>query len=213
MANKTLSDFLPDIMPLVAGAPEPLVENAVRNALIQFCEETEVYQDWTSYTVTANDNELEFDPPKDTIVIRPKEIKLDGELLDPRIPHDLDREREGWETETGTPLFYFMKTPRLLQLVPIPDASQLDLLQIWAVLKPTKTATNIVDWIYEEYFEDIKQGVLARLYVMPNEPWSSALRGKSSQDAWDTCLANRKLQGQRNFTRAPLRTRAYYSIG
>lgn len=213
MANKTLADFLPDIAPQVKGCPDPVIENAVRNALIDFCEQTRVYQDWCTYTAGTNDEELELDPPKDTVVVDVLEVDYDGDRIDPVIPHDLDRDKPGWKSETGEPTGFYMKQPgRLMRLVPIPEAAVADAIHIWAALKPSKTATAIVDWMFEEYFEDIKHGALARLYGMPNEPWSSATRSKDEQDVFDVAIATRKDQAARNFTRAPLRTRPIYSL-
>jgi len=48
------------------------------------------------------------------------------------------------------------------------------LLSVEAALKPSKTATTIPTEVYTDFEEALHAGARARLYAMPNKPWSNA---------------------------------------
>jgi len=213
--SKSLADFLPEILPQVPGCGDLLAKNAVRNALIEFCERTEVWRVELDPIMVVNGvSDYELDPPDSKSVIwRVMNVSYDGMPIDPKTTDDLDAEKPGWRTETGTPFAYFAKDiRRTLRLVYTPDADLVNGLVIEAALKPSKTATTVEDALFEEYFDDVAEGALAKLFGIENHPWSSAAKAKYHRDKFDTMISTFSVEGARHGTRAPLRTKPYYSL-
>ena len=71
MATVKYEDLLPDIIPMVPGCTDTLIENTIRNTVIELCEKSEVYQaELDPVDTVANTYEYDFEPPTGTVSIR-----------------------------------------------------------------------------------------------------------------------------------------------
>jgi len=73
-------------------------------------------------------------------------------------------------------------------------------LEIEAILVPTRSVTEIPDEIGEIWYEDIREGVAAYMYMMPGQNWYDARRAGQHAALFDDAIlkAKRMARGDRN---------------
>ena len=83
MATVKYEDLLPDIIPMVPGCTDTLIENTIRNTVIELCEKSEVYQaELDPVDTVANTYEYDFEPPTGTVVHKILWATYDGNDLE-----------------------------------------------------------------------------------------------------------------------------------
>ena len=159
--------------------PEPALIEAVRSALIDFCEMTYLWSEYlAAITVVADTQSYTLTSPYPTyaeivaVDDRPK-YKQDGEdddqykFLDPVSELQLDRHGSGsWKyQEADTPNeFWADITDKKIHLKPIPTAGSTSGLLVKCILRPTKDATQTSDFLYNDYRNAIRNGALFYLF-------------------------------------------------
>lgn len=71
-------------------------------------------------------------------------------------------------------------------------------LHVWVVMKPLTTATTVDDFLWNDYVEEIADGVRARLFEMPGMKWANGEYAGYYKAKYDQAVnraANRKLKG------------------
>lgn len=173
-------DFFPYVLPEVAGAAEMIVEQAVRNAVIEFCEKSLVLQrDHDPVTIKQGVVDYDLEPPKGYIVVKVMKAWLENQELDPLAP-DFVREAavynrlfSSYQSGASTPRAYLQKDERSVSVWQVPDKDYTNGLTMRVALKPTRASTQIEDVIFEDYAETIASGALARLMLSPGKPYTS----------------------------------------
>lgn len=172
--------FFPNILPEVPGAAEMLVENAVRNAAIEFCEKSLILtRDHDPITVLPNIVDYDLEPPTGYLVIKVQKAWLENQPLHPMAP-DLVKEAatynrlfSSYQAGPTTPTHYLQKDERTISVWPLPDKKYANGLTLRVALKPTRTSTSIEDVIFEDYAEVIASGALYRLMASPGKAYTN----------------------------------------
>jgi hypothetical protein len=163
-----------------------LASQAINSSLIDFCQQTMLYQSLDTQDVTATKQEYRVALPPNS-----KLIKILGvwHISDWLPPVSVEAVRSGvalrgavvTSTNTVSPLAstprnYFQKSPTdtTLQLYPIPVDTIVKGLLVRAAFRPTRTATTVDDEIFNEWVEVIAAGALQRLFAMPAQPFYNA---------------------------------------
>lgn len=174
MANISYYDLLTLVLSEVHGCSNPLAEQEIRNAVIEFCRRARV---WTVVCdpadVIANQGIYDIDLPAGTALVQIASVRIAGkELIDPATIDNLDRTRRGeWDTETGTTRFYTQIDDETFMCTPVPMYEQLDGLLVRLIVKPSRTSTGFPNWINERYQDGLVAGAKARLMMMQGQPW------------------------------------------
>lgn len=183
------SAFYPDVLAEVLGAPEFIVDNALRNAAITFCERTHI---WTQMLdpidSVANQMEYDLDVPTRTNLVEIQAVWYSGRRIDPKSPRFLETTYADWTAETGTPAFYTQETPEVLLLVPMPTESLSESIKVRASLKPSSTATGVEDWIFARHRLDIAAGCKAALMTMTDQVWFSPDRSNHYRALFEAAI-------------------------
>lgn len=79
------------------------------------------------------------------------------------------------ETRSDKPTHYYSESPQTLNLWPTPDVNLDDVLFVEVALTMTDAAATAPDLSATHHFEAIQNGALARLYMMPNKPWTDQI--------------------------------------
>lgn len=219
------------IHPQIAGCPVPALIDSVRDAAIQFCNETylwtytfpriNVVADQNDYTLTDPGGEL-----GEIIVIDDAKYKQEGfdddqfKRLDPMSENqaDLDPDRfpGSWQFTTGTvPDAYYLKDedPNTLYLWRIPTEASTGGLLVRVNLRPTRTAVTLPDFMWNKYAQHISEGALADLFTMKNMPWYDPLEAERRGVAWSAAKSDAKFFKYSGATKRPLRVRMRRGIG
>ncbi len=182
MSSVSYEKFLPEVMPYVRDVPEVVAVQAVRNACIQFCEETMyLQQNLDAQPLIAGVHTYDLDPDDNSYrVVQVVEAWNGEQFLIPKSVEDLTRiyRVTNWETLSGNPYYYFRPSANEMRLVPTPTLSNQSMLRVKAAITPTRASTTVDSEIFERYLEPISFGARARLYDTPNQPYYDA---KSAQ--------------------------------
>jgi len=168
-------EFFPYVSQFVPSASEFIMIDAIRQAAIEFCEKTFVWQ----YTVPAIDIVAKkanyvIPTPTDTKSVGPIQVYYDTNLLIAKGPDELaDIYRMGdWQQVIGHPQYVTRVIKPEVLLVPIPNDAAAATLHIKTALAPTRNSTEIDSEIFEQYAEAIAWGARARLLAQPRQDYS-----------------------------------------
>lgn len=180
--------MLPEVRVELTGIPEPILNAALFRVIRQFFWESEAWKytydnglDWTADTPAAPSPAAGTDIPAKCVVKRVDTIKYgsDGEKWDNRIPFlsrdQLDRDNADWVDETGSsPQSWTHGNDGAAVIIPMTTATVTDGLLIRAVIAPvfTLVTDTLPDFLYYEFEETIKAGVLAQLMKQPGKDWT-----------------------------------------
>jgi len=172
--------FFPNILPEVPGAAEAIVENAVRNAVIEFCEKSLILQrDHDPVTLVQGNVDYDLEPPSGYLVVKVMKAWLENNPLDPLAP-DLVREAavynrlfSSYQSANSTPRAYLQKTERTISVWYPPEKDYINGLTLRVALKPTRASSSVEDVILEDYAEVIASGALARLMMSAGKPYTN----------------------------------------
>lgn len=172
------TSFLDYVLPHVPGCTNEMALLEIKNTLIDFCEKTLVLQvDQEPVTVISGISDYDLDPPRDRLVVKIMKAWYKGVDLDPTSPDEVNtpsiyNQNSGALVDRGDPRFYIQKDVRSYSLYPIPKETARLALTMRVALKPTRSASTIDDFIFEEYAETIGHGAIARLALSQGKPYS-----------------------------------------
>lgn len=169
MAQVKWSSFYQYVAPDVYECPEITMEIAVRDAAIEFCRRTFVWQEMLDPVITIkNISEYDLEMPSGTVVEHVLEAICDGRELTAVKLRDLPTNRD---TFVGKPTAYSLMFGDQVKLYPVPDNK--GLLRLMVALTPSSTASGIDSTLFERYKEVIAHGAKHRLMSVPSKSWSN----------------------------------------
>lgn len=169
MAAVKWSAFFPYVAPDVYECPEITMEIAIRDAAMEFCRRTFVWQDILDPLTTVKGiHTYDLEVPTGTIVENVIDAICDGRRLTPVKLRDLPTNRD---TFRGKPTGYSLVFGDQVRLYPIPDDK--GTLGLTVALTPSSSATGIDSTIFERYKEIIAHGAKHRLMNVPSKSWSN----------------------------------------
>jgi hypothetical protein len=170
---KPLSDFLPRLLVYVPACSEPLAEQALLDAAIEFCERSSVIR-YPADPIIVLENTVEYEiwaPSNDQTVARVLKVFLNGEPIEAIMAEV----RTPVPEEPARPTGYSIiedDCGLTLRFNVIPDETYT--LNVELALRPTKTAKKVDSQLYTRWMDAIVAGALSRLYAVPGQPFSDA---------------------------------------
>lgn len=176
---KTYEDFLDEVMPHVPGCTNEIATQAIKNAVIEFCEKSLILQtDHDPMSVIAGEVDYDLEPPAGYLVSKILKAWFKNTELVPTSPDDIAKpalyNRDFTDVDAGRadPTLIIQKDERTFSLFPIPLNSEANVVTMRIALKPSRSSTKVDDLIYEDYAEVIAHGALTRLMLSPGKPYS-----------------------------------------
>lgn len=165
--------WLEDAMIAFIGAEVPLIEHQTRATVIDFCNMSEAWRtDTTALDVLVGRSHYSFDRPiQDTEICKVLALFLDGKQLPLQSYADMAATSDLF-TRKGKVQSAFIEYDNKVMLYPIPDASQPDGLMARVAIRPSRSAKTMNEYVAKRYYEIILNGLKARMYAIPNKPWS-----------------------------------------
>lgn len=171
--------LLPEILPMVPGCPDTLIENNIRSAVIELCERAGVYQaELDPVTTVSKIYEYDLEAPTGTSVRKILWATHLGKDLEPITTTLLEQRLPKWREESGVPEYFVQQNSSAFILAPIPSETVVGSTIVRAVLRPTHTSTACDNDVMNDYRDTIVNGALFRLLRIPNKDWSD-LQGAS----------------------------------
>ena len=212
MATTLFAALLPQILVEVPGVSDPLGEQVLRNAAIEFCERTWVWRvDQEPLPAEAGIADYELELPDNTALVKVLDVWFNGDRLTPVGPDQLADEYGDWATQTGTPRFYTQESPAaVILLVPKPEVADADAITAKLAVRPSRTATGMDADVLDKYFEAIACGAKAHLFSMANKPWSDVSAANLNRALFEGAKGAANVAASKGHVRAPKRVPARF---
>lgn len=206
-----VDSFTRYILSSVPGCAEPSIELAVVNAARAFCVRTQLWRGSVELAVSVEAPTVTVTVPAQSVLHKIESARLlsaGSELdIEPITLADLDRLMPGWRTFTqGMGRWYTQEQHGEVTVVPFCAGT----LKLTTVLKPDNTAIELPDFLLDDYQEEIADGALARLLILPKQPFTDPNLAQVHMARFNSRLdelASKSVRGQQ---RGPLRTRARF---
>jgi hypothetical protein len=179
---KALSLWLPFVLPYAYACSDPMAEQAILSACIDFCSKSMIVQNVNAEGSVVGLPDYDVEEPAQqqlakvlAVFYRNRRlVARSAEMVQSAVA--LRGEAIGAdEIPTGSPAEWFVRdlTQPVVSIFPAPDEAVAGAVTIKAALVPTRTATTVADILFTDYCEDIAAGAIGRLMLMPNQPFSS----------------------------------------
>jgi len=210
-----IETMLPEVRVELPGIPVPILNAALYRVIRQFFWESEAWKytydnglDWTLNTLALPSPVAGTDIPAKCIVKRVDTVQYnsDGSGWDQDIPFktrdELDRLNRDWYTETGSsPSYWTHGNDGAALVTPQTTATVTTAFLIRSVIAPVFTAISdtLPDFLYYEFEETIKAGILAQCMKMPDKDWSDPQMAQFYGTAYSAGLNKAKSRAQADF--------------
>lgn len=204
MATTAFTSFLPEVLPQVPGCAEIVAVNAVRNAAIEFCDNTLFWQaSQDPVTVANTDFPLLLTGVAGARVTQVLTCVVDGTPIDPTTMDALENSVPFWRTKVASsPSNYFLPDPYNLSLYPMLDTGVSVELVLRVAYTPTRVATGIEEYVYQKHLEVIAAGALNKLMVQPAQPWSNPELAAFYREKFMKGITDASIDASKSFGRA-----------
>lgn len=198
----SLADFMPHILPLVPGCPEPLAEMTLRGVLIDFCTFAPVAQEVLDpIDVIAGQPQYDIDLLFGVNATMILEAYYQGERM--QVIHNNDDER-GRE---AAPFVLRQAADNTFTLYPTPTETVPGALELRVATRPSSLATQVSDLLLADYGYEIGCGTAARLMLMPNQLFSNPALAPTYQTIYVNGRTNARVRAESAFGMAQMRAR------
>lgn len=195
----TLEPFELYVTPTVPSAPPEEVQQAIRDAAVEFCRRTNVWTEQLPDLVTdAGIETYDMDRPDDSDVYKLLRVSVAA------IPWGLKTYAEGLAARQDQSLQQgdsaFVDPKSRLHLAPAPITSGLTISSD-AVLVPTKTATTLPG-LLEQYAEDVAFGALMRMLRAKGTDWFDLALSEFNAGLFNKRISVLAVRNSRGFSAA-----------
>lgn len=211
---RPLQAFFPLVRPYAPMAADPFIEQALRLAAITFCEKTRCWRYQTTRAITVN--EAQIVTPPYAAIFEIETAAFNGHELVPTQYTDLDL---GTAIPTGQPYYITQATPGSVIVFPFQPGT----LALNVFLKPraltdqpvassydpdTDDDYNVVpEFLLVQHGEAIANGALARILMMPGQPFSDPATAQAYAQAFAVACDSHFNHAIRGEHRAAARSR------
>lgn len=175
---KPLSAFYPRILPYLPGCPEPLVDQVLVNAAIEFAETSlTLRQNLDLFNTVVGKVEYELDPPTRYHAInRVMGVTINGRELQPGL---FEAIRNDLPIAVAIPRgFYTDRTDNAFTLRLSPPPDKVYPVTVSVTLRPARDATQLDDDLYNIWIDPIVSGAIARAMQIPDQPFTDLARAQ-----------------------------------
>jgi hypothetical protein len=215
---QSLSVFRPRIAPRVEGASDALIDQAVIDTCIDFCDRSNVVKRMADSFVTVA-GRAQYDLPtlNQQSVSTVMRVWVDANEITPidedaiRTPFGFVSAVPGVNNPSGVPRFFNETDPGTISLYPVPGAVYT--INMRASMRPMRAAKQVEDQLFEDWVDTIVDGALVRLYAMPaapHVPFSNPGLAKVHAAAYEAGVNVAMLASRKGSTRAQSRITAVH---
>lgn len=198
------SKFYDYVLPDIPGFVTGVIDIALRNAAIEFCEKSAIWKQ-TLDQIALVSGRSQYDVIPHTSQAKLADV-LEAELgsggwLEPVTTRDVV---VAGSSRTGAPKGMLFYDDEIITVDPIPTAS--DTLQLLVSLKPARAATQLPSFLLERWIDVIAAGAKSRLMRMSKKPWTNLTMAAAYEADFQREISAAHITAARNRQRTPLRT-------
>ena len=208
---KTTDAFMPYLMPLVRGCPEPMASDALVEAAINFCEHTDLVQITTEPVILRTGNTIDVDLPSDQVVSRVLDVWADLRHLQvvPTVgmtsPLAFFDEVGENRAREGQPTHAMLREPNTLTVAPSVDRPYTMTARV--SLRPKRTARQLADVLFDDWANAICYGAAALLAAIPGTSFGSPDTVALGSARFTEAMGRARIEATKGKTRADIRVR------
>jgi hypothetical protein len=195
---KLWADFLPLLAPHLPGCPDPSLKLYLSSTAADFFARSYLWRDQID-TIYATTGTVEYDLDGEAVIEDVISVVLNETPLDRTDLRIIATENLG---QVGEPREFWVKADRSIVIFPTPEENVQ--LKVYAVLKPSRTASGVEDWIYETFADTIVSGTIAQLAMIPGKEWSDIALAGMHKGLYERAITNARI---RDFRGINLRVR------
>ena len=163
------------------GILDSVIDEAVLDACIEFCNTTLIVKAGLDPIQTQpNVREYELDAPSQQTIARILRVWADGNEMKPLQEDDAATEFFVDNGSRSLPKAFIEAQPGVLTVAPGPD--KVYTITCRVALKPSRSATQVADILFEDWTEVIVHGALFRLLSQPDGDGAKPLNGSLAAD-------------------------------
>jgi hypothetical protein len=173
MAN--ISSWLNEVANRVPGAIKDDIDSSLRSVIRDFCTKTLLYiRELTPIDMVSGTSEYLLIPPTNTAIVGIETCDISGIPVSLISEDLLNRTSEAWSVQDAAqPSNAMVNVEKILKLKETPNESVTAGITVSASLKPSPTTDTIPDFIYDDWYDCILYGVLARLLKTPSKTYTN----------------------------------------
>ena len=208
--------IVPDIMAEVSDCPVPVIERRLREAAIEACERVNLVR-WQATEIPTKTDRSFYDVPTPSTQLRVHSIircYLNETPLRniPLIETDDNVYNQINNAASG----YFVPSRGQIQLTGTPSEASSPVtddprtvrgLDLFVTLKPSRECDSLPRILYDDYYNLLVSGTLARLFEMNDALWTNETKSERRHQEFEHEIARAKQQIDRGFTTKPLKLR------
>jgi len=200
-----VSEFRTYVTPHLIGVSDMLVDRAIVDAAIEFCEGSLIVAEtFDTFTTAIGTPDYDLDAPTGQRVIRVMRAWCDASEMTAMAADDMPLGAYGSVSSSlSRPQAFHEISAGVMGLYPIPDAAYT--VTIRAALKPNRNATQLADVLWEGWADTIADGALARLYGQLSQQWGNTALSIVHTQRFRVGINRALIEAHRQFTRAEAR--------
>lgn len=212
MATTQYSDLLPEVLTKLPADPsDPVTENAIKRAVIEFCAKSWVWRYLPDpLDLIAGEAVYDLEPPQGAVVANVLKVMVDGEPLENRSIEWLDENVKNWRKDTGFPRFFTAVDTAQVILAVVPSVNIASGISMTLAVNPDDRSSDFPSWIATKYLDEIVAGAVSRLMLIPKKDWSDANLGADYRKQFHTGISTARESVISSFGRAPARSRSQH---
>lgn len=191
-----ISAFFGRVIPHVIGCPEPLAQQAVLDAAIEFCAGSlAVVEELPVAAVLPGVADYALALPSGTQLAQILRVWCGFSLLEAAPSFTT-----GPSAVTGSPRWYSTRTVNSvlhLHLMPTPDTTTSGGLLVRAATQPTRDATHLAPSLFDRWADAIVNGALSRLHNTPGEPYTNEAKAVMLAQRFKTATSAARIDAMR----------------
>lgn len=175
MTTRLYTSLESRLAPTVPGCPRPVLEQYVREAAIEMCEQTLAWRyEQDLIRLTPSIYEYDYETPDNTEVVGVIHAALNGQKIIPLTQEQIHERYPAWpdQNQRTEPRFLGQFDPDHFLVVPVPDDSKSYDLKMFLALRPTPDSTGMEKTVFDDCEQAIIHGTLSRLLSLPEKSWT-----------------------------------------
>jgi hypothetical protein len=140
-------------------------------------------------TIYATTGTVEYDLDGEAVIEDVISVVLNETPLDRTDLRLIATENLG---QVGEPREFWVKADRSIVIFPTPEENVQ--LKVYAVLKPSRSATGVEDWIYETFADTLVSGAIAQLAMIPGKEWSDIALAGMHKGLYERAITNARIR-------------------
>lgn len=201
--------WYPDLLVHVPGAPDPLLDHALRRAAREFFRRTRAWTEWLDPQNTSgvSSTEYGFDLPIQSELVQVERVTVDGKPLETTAYRQLEADWTRHRDANAQALV----TRDMSSFILVGSALAAgQAIQVQASLTPSVAATRLPDELASRYYEAITEGAKATLMLTPKADFYNPDLAAVAKGQFEQAIGKCNVDAYRSHTNQTPRPRVHW---